>query len=60
MLEPAMDMVYDADILIVIGTSLKVYPAANLIHFAYNAKKNISLTHIAGIIQFRMVLSNWQ
>ena len=60
MLDPAMDMVYDADILIVIGTSLKVYPAANLIHFAYNAKKNISLTHIAGIIQFRMVLSNWQ
>ena len=39
MLDPAMDMVYDADILIVIGTSLKVYPAANLIHFAYNAKK---------------------
>ena len=60
MLDPAIDMVYDADILIVIGTSLQVYPAANLIHFAYNAKKNISLTHIAGIIQFRMVLSNWQ
>ena len=39
MLDPAMDMVYDADILIVIGTSLQVYPAANLIHFAYNAKK---------------------
>ena len=39
MLDPAIDMVYDADILIVIGTSLQVYPAANLIHFAYNAKK---------------------
>ena len=39
MLDPAMDMVYDADILIVIGTSLQVYPEANLIHFAYNAKK---------------------
>ena len=39
LLGPATDMVYDADILIVIGTSLQVYPAANLIHFAYNAKK---------------------
>ena len=39
MLDPAIDMVYDADILIVIGASLQVYPAANLIHFAYNAKK---------------------
>jgi NAD-dependent deacetylase len=39
LLDLAADMVYDADILIVIGTSLQVYPAANLIHFAYNAKK---------------------
>jgi NAD-dependent deacetylase len=39
LLDPATDMVYDADILIVIGTSLQVYPAANLIHFAHNAKK---------------------
>lgn len=39
LLDLAADMVYDADILIVIGTSLQVYPAANLIHFAHNAKK---------------------
>lgn len=39
LLDLAADMVYDADILIVIGTSLQVYPAANLIHFANNAKK---------------------
>jgi NAD-dependent deacetylase len=39
LLDPATNMVYDADILIVIGTSLQVYPAANLIHFAHNAKK---------------------
>jgi NAD-dependent deacetylase len=39
LLDPVTDMVYDADILIVIGTSLQVYPAANLIHFAHNAKK---------------------
>ena len=39
LLDLAADMVYDTDILIVIGTSLQVYPAANLIHFAHNAKK---------------------
>jgi NAD-dependent deacetylase len=38
MVDVAMERVYDADILIVIGTSLQVYPAANLIHFAHNAK----------------------
>jgi NAD-dependent deacetylase len=39
LLDPATNMVYDADILIVIDTSLQVYPAAYLIHFAHNAKK---------------------
>lgn len=39
LLDLAADMVYDADILIVIGTSLQVYPAVNLIHFAHNAKR---------------------
>ena len=39
LLDLAADMVYDADLLIVIGTSLQVYPAANLIHFAHLAKK---------------------
>ena len=46
MLDPAIDMVYDADILIVIGTSLQVYPAANLIHFAYNAKKKYLIERV--------------
>lgn len=39
LLDLASDMIYDADALIVIGTSLQVYPAANLLHFAHNAKK---------------------
>jgi NAD-dependent deacetylase len=60
LLDPATDMVYDADILIVIGTSLQVYPAANLIHFAHNARKNISLIHIVKTILFRLTLSNWR
>lgn len=39
-LMPAMEHVKEADIVITIGTSLQVYPAAGLIQFAkYNAKK---------------------
>ncbi|MBO6118665.1 MAG: NAD-dependent deacylase [Bacteroidales bacterium] len=34
MLEPAVEAVQKADILIIIGTSLVVYPAAGLIHYA--------------------------
>jgi len=34
MIEKASNLVQKADILIIIGTSLKVYPAAGLIHFA--------------------------
>lgn len=34
MLEPAAAIVADADILVIIGTSLNVYPAASLIHYA--------------------------
>ena len=33
MMEPAMKLVSQADFLIVVGTSLAVYPAASLIHF---------------------------
>lgn len=36
MIEPAIDIVAKADILVVIGTSLNVYPAAGLIHYASN------------------------
>lgn len=39
LMDRAAELVYDADILIVIGTSLQVYPAANLINLAHNAKK---------------------
>lgn len=35
--EQAVDLLYNADILIVIGTSLQVHPAAGLIHYAENA-----------------------
>lgn len=34
MLEPAIDIVSQADILVIIGTSLNVYPAAGLLHYA--------------------------
>lgn len=34
MIEPATEIVAVADILVIIGTSLAVYPAANLIHYA--------------------------
>ena len=36
-LENAAQIISEADVLIVIGTSLQVYPAANLIHFAKKA-----------------------
>jgi NAD-dependent deacetylase len=39
MIEPAIDLVSKADILVVIGTSLNVYPAAGLIHYASNTCK---------------------
>lgn len=34
MIEPAIDCVSEADILIIVGTSLEVYPAAGLMHYA--------------------------
>ena len=33
-IEPAIDLVQQADILVIIGTSLAVYPAASLLHYA--------------------------
>lgn len=33
MLEPAIEMVQQADIMIIVGTSLQVYPAASLVHY---------------------------
>lgn len=34
MLEPAIDLVSAADVVLIIGTSLQVYPAASLLHYA--------------------------
>lgn len=34
MMEPAMELAMACDLLIVVGTSLNVYPAANLLHYA--------------------------
>lgn len=39
MLGVAMDLVKQCDILIIIGTSLQVYPAASLVGFAHKAEK---------------------
>jgi NAD-dependent deacetylase len=50
MLETAIQIVYDADIFVVVGTSLQVYPAASLINYAphkcakYIIDKNIPTT----------------
>ncbi len=33
MIEPAIDIVSTADILVIVGTSMSVYPAASLVHF---------------------------
>ena len=41
MMTTAQKVIESADYFIVIGTSLEVYPAAGLIHFAHNAKKRI-------------------
>ena len=42
MIEPAIKKVTEADILVVIGTSLNVYPAAGLLHYT-NARCKIYL-----------------
>lgn len=41
MMEPAMEVVRQSDIILVIGTSLQVYPAASLVSFAENASSII-------------------
>lgn len=43
MIEPAAEIVAQADILVIIGTSLAVYPAAGLIHYA---KRGIPVYYI--------------
>jgi NAD-dependent deacetylase len=41
MLDVAARMIEEADLFIVVGTSLQVYPAAALVHHAWNARKKI-------------------
>jgi NAD-dependent deacetylase len=41
MYERAMEIIENADILVVIGTSLQVYPAAGLVHYARKARRKI-------------------
>ena len=36
MLEPAADLVSQADVVVIIGTSMQVYPAASLVGYAYH------------------------
>lgn len=42
LIEDAINIIYDTDILVIVGTSLNVYPAANLINYA-KASTNIYL-----------------
>lgn len=48
MIEDAIEVMKNADVLVVIGTSLQVYPAANLIHYASNAFKKVILDPLCG------------
>ena len=43
MFEPACEIVAEADILIVVGTSLAVYPAASLVHYVRDRQVPIYL-----------------
>lgn len=43
MIEPAIDIVSQADIIVVIGTSLAVYPAASLLHYAHSGAQLYSI-----------------
>ena len=43
MFEPACEIVAEADVLIVVGTSLAVYPAASLVHYVRDRQVPIYL-----------------
>ena len=50
LIEPAIDMVHTADIVVVVGTSLQVYPAAGLVHEApVTSKKVLIDPHIPDV-----------
>ncbi len=56
--DEAAEIIKNADIFIVIGTSLQVYPAAGLVHYANNAKTKIlvdpNASSINGIEDFKV------
>jgi NAD-dependent deacetylase len=62
MYELAMQYIADADVLVVIGTSLQVYPAAGLIHYALNAEARYLVDPNAGELHvpksFRVIPMN--
>jgi NAD-dependent deacetylase len=50
LIEPAIDLVHTADIVVVVGTSLQVYPAAGLVHEApMTSKKFLIDPHIPDV-----------
>lgn len=59
MIEPAAELTASADIFVVVGTSLQVYPAAGLVQYApYNIPKYIidpQIPHVSGIQQLRSI-----
>ena len=62
MYEIAIQIIAEADILIVVGTSLQVYPAAGLIHYAMNADTRYLIDPNAEELSvpssFRVIASN--
>jgi NAD-dependent deacetylase len=62
MYEVAMQQISEADILVVVGTSLQVYPAAGLIHYALNAEVRYLIDPNAGELNvpksFRVIPMN--
>jgi NAD-dependent deacetylase len=62
MYEVALQHIAAADLLVVIGTSLQVYPAAGLIHYALNAESRYLIDPNAGELNvpksFRVIPMN--
>ena len=47
-IETAVRYVEKADIFVIIGTSLNVYPAAGLLHYVPRGAEAVSYTHLTG------------
>jgi len=59
MMEPAISLVNMADIFLIVGTSLEVYPAASLLHYAKNSAEKIFVdpqaNNIIGNSEIRLI-----